>query len=115
MAGINVQGRAAEPSEGGGGASPAPSPGKTTAVERIFRHGNGAAAAPGPAVEALSGAGGAPLPEAAQARFETSLGSDLSDVRVHTGAGSAAAASELGARAFTTGRDIHFGENEFRP
>ncbi|MBE7451439.1 MAG: DUF4157 domain-containing protein [Kofleriaceae bacterium] len=66
-------------------------------------------------VGALPAGSGAGLLDDQRARFEASLGTDLSAVRVHTGPASAAAASELGARAFTTGNDIHFGAGEHRP
>jgi hypothetical protein len=58
---------------------------------------------------------GAPLPDAARAQFEGSLGADLSNVRVHAGASSAEAAEGLGARAFATGQDIHFGAGQYQP
>jgi putative cytotoxic protein/uncharacterized protein DUF4157 len=58
---------------------------------------------------------GSPLPAAARERMEPQLGADLSAVRVHTGSESAAAAEKLGARAFTTGTDVHFGAGEFAP
>jgi len=51
---------------------------------------------------------GSPLPEQVRGRFESSLGTDLSGVRVHTGSASAAAAKGVGAKAYTTGQDIHF-------
>lgn len=57
----------------------------------------------------LPAGGGAPLAGGVRESFEQSLMADLSDVRVHTGAESAAAASELGAHAFTVGNDIHMG------
>jgi hypothetical protein len=59
--------------------------------------------------------GGAPLAADLQARMEPQLGADLSGVRVHTGGDSATAAEKLGARAFTTGTDVHFGAGEFAP
>jgi len=58
---------------------------------------------------------GGPLPAALRSKFEASLGADLSEVRVHTGPGSARAASALAARAFTAGRDVHFGASEYSP
>src|SRR5690349_16591846 len=69
------------------------------------------------------GGGGAPgkrtrtqeLPAGMRSQFESSLGADLSGVRLHTGDDSAQAASDLGARAFTTGNDIHFGAGQFQP
>ena len=42
-------------------------------------------------------------------------GHDLSDVRIHDDAESAAAAARLGADAFTIGRDIYFGDGRYRP
>jgi hypothetical protein len=52
--------------------------------------------------------GGAPLDPAVQNRLERGLGSDLSSVRVHTDGGADLLARQLGATAFTTGRDIFF-------
>jgi hypothetical protein len=60
--------------------------------------------------------GGAALGEETRRRMEPEFGgADLSNVRVHTGAGAADAASGLGARAFTEGRDLHFGAGQYRP
>lgn len=42
-------------------------------------------------------------------------GRDFSQVRIHTGPRAADAASALGARAFTVGSDIVFGEAQYRP
>jgi hypothetical protein len=58
---------------------------------------------------------GAPLPGELRERFESSLGTDLSAVRVHTGSASAAAAESVGAKAYTTGQDIHFAAGEYEP
>jgi len=58
---------------------------------------------------------GQPLPSGLRARFEASLGADLGDVRVHDGAASATAADALHARAYATGRDIHFGAGAYEP
>jgi hypothetical protein len=65
-------------------------------------------------VASTAGSTGAPLPSGARTRFEASLGADLSAVRVHTGDASATAASQLGARAFAVGQDIHFGAGQYR-
>src|SRR5690606_2731486 len=76
----------------------------------VLRKGAGAAevgAEDAPA--AASGGAGRALPEELRARFEGSLGVDLSPVRVHTGAESQAAARAVSARAYTVGQDIHFG------
>jgi 3D (Asp-Asp-Asp) domain-containing protein len=58
---------------------------------------------------------GRPLPSAARALFEPRLGRDLRDVRVHVNAASERAADALDARAFTLGRHIYFGPQEWRP
>ncbi|MEO7735141.1 MAG: DUF4157 domain-containing protein, partial [Kofleriaceae bacterium] len=70
---------------------------------------------PDAAVAQAAGSTGAPLPADLGARFGASLGSDLSSVRVHTGAASAVAAEGLGARAFAVGQDIHFAAGQYRP
>ncbi|HEX3477597.1 MAG TPA: DUF4157 domain-containing protein [Kofleriaceae bacterium] len=93
-------------------------PGKRTLTEQLVvqrkeagapAHGDAHAA-----VAQLSG-DGEPLAGHTRARFEGSLGADLSQVRVHTGSDSAAAAQQLGAHAFTVGRDIHFAAGRHRP
>lgn len=43
------------------------------------------------------------------------LGVDLSDVRLHTDDAAAAKADEMGAAAYTSGRDIYFGSGGYRP
>lgn len=104
---------------GRGAASPASAaavPGKATQVERVDRDAAGPLTAdPQAVVASTAGSTGAPLPAEARTRFETSLGTDLSPVRLHTGAASATAASQLGARAFTVGPDIHFAAGQYRP
>lgn len=63
----------------------------------------------------LRGAVGAPLPGNLSRSFEQSLGGGVGDVRVHTGAADAAASAQMNARAFTVGRDVHFGAGQYRP
>lgn len=60
---------------------------------------------------------GRPLPAGLRADMEGSFGTgtDFGQVRVHTGQRSGELARSIGARAFTSGRDIHFGAGEFRP
>jgi hypothetical protein len=58
---------------------------------------------------------GTSLPGELRSRFEGSLGTDLSDVRVHTGAESQAAAGAVNARAYAVGNDIHFGAGQYNP
>lgn len=64
---------------------------------------------------AIPPGGGAALSSELRQRMEPQLGADLSHVRMHTGGESARAAETLGARAFTTGSDVHFGASEYAP
>ena len=57
--------------------------------------------------------GGQKLPEPTQQKMEGVLGSDLSDVRVHTDPQSNQLSQAINARAFTTGADIFFGSGEY--
>lgn len=59
--------------------------------------------------------GGQPLPESVRAFYEPRFGHDFSGVRMHTDAKAAEAARAVDARAFTVGRDMVFGEGEFKP
>jgi hypothetical protein len=56
--------------------------------------------------------GGAALPAPVSGRFSAAYGRDLSNVRVHAESG---LARDLGAHAFTVGRDIAFAPGEYRP
>lgn len=89
-------------------------PGKQTLVEAAYRDAapaSGASAAPVPA----TGSAGSALPQPLQAKFGNALGADVSGIRVHTGADSAASAASVAARAYTVGQDIHFGAGEYTP
>ncbi|HTJ41624.1 MAG TPA: DUF4157 domain-containing protein [Kofleriaceae bacterium] len=83
----------------------------------VFRYAdrddNGVAAGADVAVAHAAGSSGSPLPADVRARFEQSLGADLSGVRVHTGDASATAAHAVGAHAYTIGQDIHFAGGAF--
>ncbi|MFJ8110502.1 DUF4157 domain-containing protein [Streptomyces sp. NPDC096132] len=59
--------------------------------------------------EVLRGSG-RPLDGAARADMESRLGADFSDVRIHTDAAAKASASEIGARAYTSGNHIVLGD-----
>lgn len=59
--------------------------------------------------------GGQGLDAALRGRMEGAFGSDFGGVRVHTGARADALTHQLGARAFTTGKDIFFRAGEFAP
>jgi hypothetical protein len=65
-------------------------------------------------IQALRG-GGRQLPESVRAFFEPRFGYDFSNVRVHTDADAADIARSINARAFTVGRDIVLGSNEYAP
>ncbi|HEX8693771.1 MAG TPA: DUF4157 domain-containing protein [Longimicrobium sp.] len=78
----------------------------------------GAASAASPAdpagVRARLGPGGA-LDGGVRSRLERGFGASFAGVRVHTDERAARLSRELGARAFTVGRDVAFGAGEYRP
>ncbi|UCF90748.1 MAG: DUF4157 domain-containing protein [Desulfobacterales bacterium] len=74
-----------------------------------------ASAHAGGAQAAIPAGGGRPLDEPLRADMEQRFDTSLGDVRLHTDAASGEASRMLGARAFTTGRDIYFGHGEYRP
>ncbi len=84
-------------------------------LQRKARDANGVADDAGHAVNAAASSSGQPLPDHIMRKFESSLGEDLSGVRVHTGTASADAAGAVGAKAYTIGQDIHFGAGQFDP
>ena len=84
-------------------------------VQRKARDANGVAEGADSAVAAASSSSGSALPDTLQRKFESSLGADLSGVRVHTGDSSAAANDAVGAKAYTMGNDIHFGAGHYDP
>lgn len=55
-----------------------------------------------------------PLPQPLMQQLGAHLEHDFSQVRVHSGRASMAAADQLDARAYTLGRDIHLGSEAFR-
>jgi hypothetical protein len=79
------------------------------------RDANGVAAGADAAIASASSSSGMSLPVPIQRKFEASLGTDLSSVRVHTGGESQAAASAVGAKAYTMGQDVHFGAGHYDP
>ena len=58
---------------------------------------------------------GAPLEAGARDALSTSFRHDFSSVRVHTGPHAERAASSLGARAYTVGNDVVFGQGAYDP
>ena len=65
-----------------------------------------------PAGPRLNLGGGAPIPTPTRMRLESSLGANLSGVRVHSGPGAATAAGNLNARAFAFGPQIVLGSGQ---
>jgi phage-related protein len=58
---------------------------------------------------------GVPLDERTRRSLEPRFGADFSGVRVHTDTQAAESAGALGARAYTTGRNIYFASGEYAP
>ncbi len=85
------------------------------AVQRQALPGHAAAPA-APAAPAAVGLGeGHALSEPMRSFFESRLGHDFSHVRLHTEDRAAQASAALGARAFTFGHDIAFGQGQWSP
>lgn len=63
----------------------------------------------------LSRSGGQALPDQQRTKFERSLGTDLSGVRVHTDEAAGERAASVNARAYAVGQDIAFGRDQYRP
>ncbi len=66
---------------------------------------------------AIEGArsGGQPLPAGTRAAMESAFGADFGGVRIHTDSQSDTLNESLSARAFTTAKDIFFGQGEYSP
>ncbi|WP_273704931.1 DUF4157 domain-containing protein [Candidatus Accumulibacter cognatus] len=73
-----------------------PAPGVEQAIQRSLGHGQ-------------------PLESGVRTRMESAFGADFSGVRVHTHAEADTLSRALSARAFTTGKDIFFGQGEYNP
>ncbi|MBL7828100.1 MAG: DUF4157 domain-containing protein [Saprospiraceae bacterium] len=59
--------------------------------------------------------GGEPLPDAAKTQMEQGIGTDFSDVRIHTDSEAEEMNKDLHAQAFTHGKDIYFNSGKFNP
>jgi outer membrane biosynthesis protein TonB len=59
--------------------------------------------------------GGAPLDAGVREKMETHMGADFSGVRVHTGGETDQLTNTLQAKAFTTGQDVFFRSDQYRP
>ncbi|WUQ09725.1 DUF4157 domain-containing protein [Streptomyces sp. NBC_00250] len=62
------------------------------------------------AVHDVLRSGGRPLDEGTRSDMEARLGADFSDVRIHTDAAAKASATEVGARAYTSGNHVVIGD-----
>ena len=58
---------------------------------------------------------GEPLDEGLRADLSTKLGDSFHDVRVHTDAEAGELARSVSANAFTTGSDVYFGHEQYKP
>jgi len=65
-------------------------------------------------INSLKGSG-QPLPESTRSYFEPRFGYDFSGVRVHTDSKASETAKSINAKAFTTGKDVVFGTNQYTP
>ncbi len=105
--------------EGGGATDDVGSPtGDDSTDEKIHTKPNGSssntAAASSSAIASARG-GGDPMPAEARGFFESRMGRDFSDVRIHSGPDAAAAAKSIGAKAYTQGTDVVFGAGHYAP
>lgn len=82
-------------------------------VQRVVSGAEGEKAHEGQRPAAESHAQG--LDAGTRSQMESAFGESFGDVRVHTGQPAGEVAEELGARAFTRGRDIYFKAGEYNP
>ena len=68
-----------------------------------------------PAIRNVLGSSGQPLDVATRSFFEPRFGSDLSQVRIHTGEEAAESARAIDALAYTSGSEIVFGAGQYSP
>ena len=66
------------------------------------------------AIHSIKGSG-QPLPKSERAFFEPRFGTDFSNVRIHTSPHASDAAQSIQARAFTYGKNIVFGADQYQP
>ena len=67
------------------------------------------------AVQSTLASAGTPLDKGTRGFMESRFGHDFGQVRIHAGNGAAASARAVHARAYTLGRDIVFGANQYAP
>jgi hypothetical protein len=58
---------------------------------------------------------GQPLDDGTRSFMESRFGEDFGEVKVHTDSAAAEASQQIQAQAFTTGRNIYFGQGRFQP
>ena len=68
-----------------------------------------------PLVDSALDSEGQPLDASARSQMEALFNEDFSGVRIHTDAGAAESAQAVEARAYTSGEDVVFGANQYRP
>lgn len=85
-----------------------------SASAEVGREGGTLDPATSEAIEARRGSG-RPLDADVRRRMETAFSRDLSSVRIHDDAHAARLSSRVAATAFTTGSDIFFGRDQYRP
>ena len=81
----------------------------------VQRKGSGEVSTATPAVEAALAQSGQALDATTRQWAESRFGHDFSSVKIHHDAEAAQSATSIGARAYTSGRDIVFGAGEFSP
>gem|GEM_PF-6114111 len=69
----------------------------------------------GAAMSNASKSSGHALDSGTQSSMEASFGQSFSDVSVHTDSAAASAASDVNAKAFTSGSDVYFGSGQYNP
>jgi hypothetical protein len=96
------------------GAKSCPECEEESAIQRQEKSGAPVSTAPGIG-DAIAPGAGSPLEGGARHFFESRLGRNFGDVRIHDGARADAAARALNARAFTVGSNVVFASGEYRP
>ena len=58
---------------------------------------------------------GQKMDKSTQKEMEAGFGANFSDVNIHTGSEAQEMSKELGAQAFTSGKDVYFNEGKYDP
>jgi hypothetical protein len=100
----------------GGGCHPLLTPLRAPAVQRQNdEHADAASESAGSAVGSTLASVGESLEPRTRQFMESRFGHDFSSVRVHTGSQAAASARSVGARAYTIGHNLVFGQGQYAP